>query len=66
VLRREFVEVKTFKYDYKGRVVKQIKQVQEAIDDGTDEAPGEAETKENVIGFQYEPGEDEECEEDDD
>jgi hypothetical protein len=59
VLRREFVEIKAFKYDYKGRVVKQIRQVHEAIDDGTDEAPGTEEGNENVIGFKYEPGDEE-------
>jgi hypothetical protein len=53
VLRREFVEVKTFKYDYKGRIVKQTKHIAEAIDDGTDEVPDGEE--ENAIGFKYEP-----------
>jgi hypothetical protein len=66
MMKREFVVVKTYKYDFKGRVVKQTKHVVEAVDDSED-VVGESEApKKNLIGFQYEADTEKEiCEEDD-
>ena len=60
---REFVEVKTFKYDYKGRVVKKTKHVVESVND-MDEVQQQQVQEKNPIGFR--PAEDQvdECEED--
>lgn len=68
MMKREFYETKTFKYDFKGRVVKETKHVIEAVDEGTDDgASGGEETQETTqIGFQYESTDAEENEEDDD